>query len=92
MEAGRAEGHDEQCRPNWRGADICADHLRPRREGVPEIERSEIWQIQSAVLSRQGTICDVVDQRRLQDINMEMEDIELVDPLPDLLQHDDMVN
>jgi hypothetical protein len=43
------------------------------------------------VQSRQSSICDVTHQRRVKHIDVEVQNIELVDPATDLVQHDHVV-
>jgi hypothetical protein len=66
---------------------------RDQRE-VPKrpVEGREIRQVQSPVLGRQSPICEGANERRMQNIDVEVKNIELVDPLSELLQHDDMVD
>jgi hypothetical protein len=52
----------------------------------------EIRQIQPAMLGRQRPTCEGANERRMQDIDVKVKNIKLVDLLPNLLQHDDMVD
>src|SRR5271165_247774 len=73
---------------------ILALILRDRDEWQPwknPIERGDIRQIQSAVMSAHSALSQAADQRSVQEVNVKMQDIKLIDPLSDLLQHDDVV-
>jgi len=55
------------------------------------VERSEIRRIQSAMMSAHSAVYQAAYQRSVQEVDVKMQDIKLVDPLSDLLQHDDVV-
>jgi len=55
------------------------------------MKRGEVWQIQTAVQSCQGPIRDVMDVQRVNHIDAEMQNTELIDHAANLVQHDHVV-
>ncbi|WP_348240662.1 hypothetical protein, partial [Salmonella enterica] len=54
------------------------------------VEGLEVRQVQPPMERGQRPVCNVPDQREMQDVKVEVKDIELVGQAADLVQHQDV--
>ena len=52
--------------------------------------RHEVGQVEPAMQGRQALMRQILEEDMLQQVDMEMDDVELIGPGPDLIQHDEM--
>ena len=62
-----------------------------RKIAKSRVEWHKIGEIQSAMQRGQSPIGEIVDQRGVNYIDVEVKNVELVDPTADLVQHDYVV-